>query len=148
VARGGGGVIAVVLQVPFTTNGAGQQVPDLGLTAPQLAQLEVVREDRVIHVFFHDDRAAVLKLLGTPAGQDPVFCGVMDPRVATFLAGLGTAKLDRLRTVWANRPTVKTWLLANGVSQDGGGRPIIPHVIAGGDAGIVDAIVTDSLWPV
>lgn len=134
-------MIAVVLQVPIL-NGK----PDLGLTPQQAAQLDVTNEGGIVHVTFRDDRAAVLKRLGTPAGQDPVWVGMMDSRVAQFLAGLGSAKLERLRTVWANRPVVKTWLLANGVSQDAQGRPIVPHTMAGHGV-IVDADVVDPLAP-
>lgn len=132
-------MIAVVLQVAIV-NGK----PDLGLTPQQLAQIDVVNEGGITHVSFRDDRAAVLKRLGTPAGQDPVWCGMMDVRMAQFLAGLGSAKLERLRVVWATRPTVKAWLLANGVSQDGV-NPIVPHVIAGETGGRVDADLADPL---
>jgi hypothetical protein len=120
-------VIAVVVQITVT-NG----VPDLNLPA----SVQVVREGAVFHVSWGDDRAMSIRLLGiAPNGTDRVFVGMMTPRVAQALAGLGAA-VARLRDVWAT-PARRTWLLANGVSELAG-VPLIPHTVAG-QAGGPDA---------
>lgn len=111
-------MICVLIQVPLV-NGK----PDLGLPN----SVDVVREGRTAHVSWGDDRVLTLRFLGT-SPNGPVFCGMMSPRVAVALAHLG-AGVMRLKDAWLN-PTLKTWLLANGVT-DVGGFPRPPHVMAG-----------------
>lgn len=112
--------IAVIVQITVT-NG----VPDLALPS----SVDVAREGRYFHVTWGDDRAMTLMLLGIhPNGTDRVFFGMMTPRVAQALAGLG-AGVARLRDVWAT-PARRTWLLANGIAEVAG-VPQIPHALAG-----------------
>jgi hypothetical protein len=110
----------VVVQVPIT-NGK----PDLQLPA----DVELVRDGSFVHVSFGDGaRAMTLRILGTPAGQDPVLCGVMTPTMANALVQLG-AKVMRLRDAWLV-PAMKTWLLGHGVTEVNG-APVPPHGLAG-----------------
>lgn len=124
--------VAVLIQIPMT-NGK----PDLQLPP----SVDVVREAGTpfVHVTWGDDRCMTLQWLGNPAGGDPVFVGVMRPRVALALAHLG-ARVRRLYTAWQNA-TIRAWLEGKGIVADENGFPIPPHVIAG------DAVVGDDGQP-
>lgn len=132
-------MFAVAIQVPLV-NGK----PNLGLTAQQQQQIDITRDGGIVFISWRDERVAALRSLGTPAGGDPVFAGVMEARLFQAIRdNLDDVKIARLRFIWANQPTRKTWLLANGVSEVGG-VPVIPHVIAG-ELGGRDGDVADPL---
>lgn len=101
-----------------------------GKPALNLSGVEIVRENGFAHVSWGDGRALSLWHIGTPV-SGPVFIGQMTDAATGALNHLG-ASARTLAQIWTENLVIKAWLLTRGVREIDG-RPVSPHVIAGGN---------------